>query len=84
MAQVVPVGWRYGGSILAERASLCYNVINDSRSIGEITMTDQPFSATTATQDDKVVAALAHALGLLTAIIVWATHRNAGAKEPET
>ena len=46
-------------------------------------MTEQPFSASTATQDDKVVAALAHALGPLIAIIVWATHRNAGAKEPE-
>ncbi len=46
-------------------------------------MTDQPSSASTATQDDKAVAALAHALGPLIAIIVWATHRNAGAKEPE-
>jgi uncharacterized Tic20 family protein len=39
-------------------------------------MTDQPFSASTATQDDKVVAALAHALGPLIAIIVWATQKD--------
>jgi uncharacterized Tic20 family protein len=43
---------------------------------GGITMTDQPFSASTATQDDKVVAALAHALGPLIAIIVWATQKD--------
>lgn len=47
-------------------------------------MTDQPFSASTATRDDNVVAALAYSLGLLIAIIVWATHRNAEAKEPES
>jgi uncharacterized Tic20 family protein len=39
-------------------------------------MTDQPFSASTATQDDKIVAALAHALGPLIAIIVWATQKD--------
>jgi len=39
-------------------------------------MTNQPFSASTATQDDKVVAALAHALGPLIAIIVWATRKD--------
>jgi uncharacterized Tic20 family protein len=39
-------------------------------------MTDHPFSASTATQDDKVVAALAHALGPLIAIIVWATQKD--------
>jgi uncharacterized Tic20 family protein len=39
-------------------------------------MTDQPFSASTATQDDKVVAALAHALGPLIAIIIWATQKD--------
>ena len=39
-------------------------------------MTDQPFSASTATQDEKVVAALAHALGPLIAIIVWATQKD--------
>ena len=39
-------------------------------------MTDQPFAASTATQDDKVVAALAHALGPLIAIIVWATQKD--------
>jgi uncharacterized Tic20 family protein len=39
-------------------------------------MTDQLFSTSTATQDDKVVAALAHALGPLIAIIVWATQKD--------
>lgn len=39
-------------------------------------MTDQSFSASTATQDDKIVAALAHALGPLIAIIVWATQKD--------
>ena len=39
-------------------------------------MTDQPFSASAATQDDKVVAALAHALGPLIAIIVWANQKG--------
>jgi uncharacterized Tic20 family protein len=39
-------------------------------------VTDQPFSTSTATQDDKVVAALAHALGPLIAIIVWATQKD--------
>lgn len=39
-------------------------------------MAEQPFSASTATQDDKVVAALAHALGPLIAIIVWATQKD--------
>lgn len=39
-------------------------------------MTGQPFSTSTATQDDKVVAALAHALGPLIAIIVWATQKD--------
>lgn len=39
-------------------------------------MTDQSFSAGTATQDDKIVAALAHALGPLIAIIVWATQKD--------
>jgi len=39
-------------------------------------MADQPFSARAATQDDKVVAALAHALGPLIAIIVWATQKD--------
>jgi hypothetical protein len=47
-------------------------------------MADQPFCASTATQDDKVVAALVHSLGPLIAIIVWASHRNAEAKETET
>ena len=35
-------------------------------------MTEQPFSASAATQDDKVVAALAP----LIAIIVWATQKG--------
>jgi len=39
-------------------------------------MTDKPFSASIPTQDDKVVAALAHALGPLIAIIVWATQKD--------
>ena len=39
-------------------------------------MTDPSLSASTATQDDKVVAALAHALGPLIAIIVWATQKD--------
>jgi uncharacterized Tic20 family protein len=39
-------------------------------------MTNQPFSSSTATQDDKIVAALAHALGPLIAIIVWATQKD--------
>ena len=39
-------------------------------------MTNQPFSASTPTQDDKIVAALAHALGPFIAIIVWATQKD--------
>jgi hypothetical protein len=39
-------------------------------------MTDQAFSASTVTQDDKVVAALAHALGPLIAVIVRATRKE--------
>lgn len=39
-------------------------------------MTDPSFSVSTATQDDKIVAALAHALGPLIAIIVWATQKD--------
>jgi len=48
-------------------------------------MTDQPFSVSTAAQDDKVVAAL----GPFIAIILWATQRQIALetlkqKEPET
>lgn len=39
-------------------------------------VTDQSFSSSTATQDDRVVAALAHALGPFIAIIVWATQKD--------